>query len=102
MLEASAPTHSCGSERQMTALGECEPQSKLGWRGWVAVVPIAVGAAVLLGWFLDIGLLRSVLPDWPSMKPNTALGFVAVGSALWATDRPRWTARRVTLVGLAA
>ncbi len=38
---------------------------------------------VLAGWLLDIAVLKSILPDWVSMKPNTALCFLLAGLALW-------------------
>ena len=50
-----------------------------GAAGWTAVV---VGAVVLLGWLLDIDWLKSFVPGLLTMKPNTALCFVTLGSAL--------------------
>jgi len=47
---------------------------------------IGVGLAVLAGWALDQPALKSVLPGWVSVKPNTALGFVLVGLAILALD----------------
>jgi PAS domain S-box-containing protein len=40
---------------------------------------VVVGALVLVGWAFDINALKSVLPDWVSMKPNTALAFLLTG-----------------------
>jgi diguanylate cyclase (GGDEF)-like protein len=48
-----------------------------------AVVVVAVGIAVVIGWFLNIALLKSVLPGLASMKVNTACSFLASGVALW-------------------
>jgi hypothetical protein len=36
----------------------------------------AIGLAVLLGWALDLGVLKSVLPGFVAMHPWTAAGFV--------------------------
>ena len=53
-----------------------------------AVLAIGVGSMVLVGWWFDIGLLKSLHPGWVSMKANAALGFLMVGLALWLTQRP--------------
>jgi signal transduction histidine kinase len=43
---------------------------------------VATGLLVLLGWAFDIATLKSVIPGFPMMKANTALGFVLVGVGL--------------------
>lgn len=48
-----------------------------------AVASAALGAAVLVGWALDIPVLKSISPAFISMKSNTALGFLTSGLALW-------------------
>ncbi len=48
-----------------------------------AFLIIAIGVSVILGWFMDIALLKSVLPGLATMKMNTALGFLAAGVSLW-------------------
>ncbi len=46
-----------------------------------ACVVVGVSLSVLFGWYFDIKTLKSLLPDFPEMNPNTAAGFVltAVG-----------------------
>lgn len=41
------------------------------------------GSLALVGWILDIVILRSVFPGLPQMMGNTALGFVLAGVSLW-------------------
>ena len=48
-----------------------------------------LGSAVLAGWAFNIDLLKSVMPDWATMKPNTAIGFVLCGMALGLSDYSR-------------
>jgi signal transduction histidine kinase len=64
-----------------------------------AALGVAVSCLVLTGWALDIATLKNVLPGQPQMVPNTALGFILAGAALWllrsepASARPRRAAR---------
>lgn len=58
-----------------------------------SLVVMLLGGLVLLGWIFGIPLLKSILPELASMKPNTALGFIVVGLALWLLLKPesaRW------------
>ena len=41
------------------------------------------GFAVFTGWLFDVPALKSLNPHWATMKPNTALGFLLAGLALW-------------------
>lgn len=63
------------------------------WRNAGRIVGIGVSGvafSVLVGWLLDVPLLKGVLPNAATMKINTALGFVLSGSvlALLATGAP--------------
>jgi PAS domain S-box-containing protein len=46
------------------------------------ILVATLGASVLLGWWLRIPIVTTVLPGLVSMKANTALGFVMTGIAL--------------------
>jgi diguanylate cyclase (GGDEF)-like protein/PAS domain S-box-containing protein len=48
-----------------------------------ALLAIAVGFLVLIGWMFDLDPLTTVLPGLVAMNPTTALTFVAVGASLW-------------------
>ena len=53
----------------------------------IAVLVSLAGAAVLLGWVLDLAWLKTVLPGLPKMSPLTASLFVLAGLALWIAAR---------------
>ena len=50
----------------------------------VALLAMASGLLVLAGWALGIPALKSISPDWVSMKANTAACFVLLGFALYS------------------
>lgn len=60
---------------------------------------IVVGVAVLVGWRWNLPFLTTIISGAASMKPNTALGFVAMGLSLFllhGSDRWRSQARGVS------
>jgi PAS domain S-box-containing protein len=50
---------------------------------YISILVVLVASIVLLGWLLDIPLLKSALPDLSPMKVNTALALVASGLSLY-------------------
>jgi PAS domain S-box-containing protein len=51
--------------------------------GFACAFAILMGALVLIGWWQDIAVLKSVMPGLPTMKPLAAAGFILSGTALW-------------------
>lgn len=50
-----------------------------------AVAITAISLAVLAGWILDIAFLKTVLPNFPVMKPNTAIALAIFGVGLFCS-----------------
>lgn len=71
----------------------------------LGVAVAALGCAVLLGWWLHMPIVTTVLPGFESMKANPALGFVLCGTALalapWSTPRTALIARVCASITLA-
>ena len=59
---------------------------------FAAWLTVGVGVVVLVGWAFDIALLKSISPNWVSMKANTAACFILTGTALGLATRLRVTA----------
>lgn len=63
-----------------------------------ALVTIFLGAFSLSGWIFDIPFGRSIIPHNIAIMPNSALGFVLAGSALWLRrNRGPWSRPRAYL-----
>jgi two-component system, cell cycle sensor histidine kinase and response regulator CckA len=62
--------------------------SFLTWFARIGSVIVAgAGTAVVVGWLLDIAVLKSPLPGLATMKVNTGCGFLAAGLAVWLLHR---------------
>ena len=62
---------------------------------------LVAGAVLLIGWPLDIGVLKSVVPGLAIMKAETAMGLVLGGVALWLL-RTEAAGRTARIVGQGA
>jgi diguanylate cyclase (GGDEF)-like protein len=64
-----------------------------------SIVPIVVGALVLVGWWQDVALLTRIAPSFTAMNPATAVGFILLGAAMTLTT---WTSLSPPARGAAA
>jgi PAS domain S-box-containing protein len=65
------------------------------WALLLSIAATALGALVLIGWTLEIAVLKGIRASGVTMKPNTACGFLLCGLALafLSTARPGARAR---------
>ncbi|MDO8303898.1 MAG: response regulator [Sedimentisphaerales bacterium] len=52
------------------------------------------GSVVLIGWILDIPVLKSISPNFVAMKANTAICFIFIGLSLWLSQT-KWQGNRI-------
>ncbi len=55
----------------------------------LAIIVLVSGLLVAFGWFFDIDVLKSVLPDAPTMKFGTSISFVCAGVVFFFIARMR-------------
>ncbi|HRJ71863.1 MAG TPA: CHASE3 domain-containing protein [Terrimicrobiaceae bacterium] len=72
------------------------------WPFGLGLAVSVLAVLVLLGWFLDVRVLKSVGEDWVSMKPNTAAGLLLCGLALAGCSVARPTRAAAAWVALAS
>lgn len=49
-----------------------------------------LGIFVIIGWYLDVTALKTLLSEYESMKANTAISFVLAGSAFYLLVIDKW------------
>lgn len=55
----------------------------------ISYITIATGTVVILGWLLNIPILKQIIPGFVNMVFNTALAFVLFAGALLVTQYPK-------------
>lgn len=55
----------------------------------LSIIIFLTGLAVLAGWIFDIPSLKSILPNFVTMKANSAICFVLIGLSLWFFQEKR-------------
>ncbi len=53
------------------------------------LIVATIAAIVLLGWGFDVDSVKSILPDYPPMRVNTAIGLLLTGGLLFLVKYPR-------------
>jgi signal transduction histidine kinase/DNA-binding NarL/FixJ family response regulator len=70
-----------------------------------AAFAVAVGAAVLVGWSLDVEPLKRLMPTFVAMNPSTAITLILLGLSLWfvsqGSTRTRVAARSCAILSAA-
>jgi len=54
---------------------------------WSGVAVAAVGTLALVAWLFDLTALESVLPSLRTMRVNSAVCFLLLGSSIWFFNR---------------
>ncbi len=55
--------------------------------GTLAIIVMLVAISVIIGWFFNIPILTSILPQWVTMKFTTALSFLMSANILYIVSK---------------
>ena len=80
-----ASEHLKARERTVPGL----PARLRAFSGLAAGAAVVIGALVLVGWTLDLGATKRILPDAVAMNPLTAVLFASAGASLWLLGHGR-------------
>ncbi|MFH1875417.1 MAG: hypothetical protein ABH865_00815 [Candidatus Omnitrophota bacterium] len=64
----------------------------------LAIFIAIAGSLVMLGWIFNIGILKSILPVWVTMKATTALSFILSGITVYFIAKSQQKSSGATLV----
>ncbi len=64
-------------------------------------VTLLIACLVILGWILNISILKTLLPGLPEMKPNTAVAFLLAAVSLYSSSNNASKAGRYLSTGCA-
>jgi signal transduction histidine kinase len=53
---------------------------------WAAGCALLFSGTILLGWILDLEVLKNGIPNYPPMKANSSIGLFFAGLSLWLTS----------------
>lgn len=70
----------------------------LGFDRIAAVIAGLVGILVLVGWALDVEMLKRMVPTLVAMNPSTAICFILLGVSVWASHSEDQSTAAITLI----
>jgi PAS domain S-box-containing protein len=68
----------------------------------IAILVIALGLVVFIGWGFNLPALTYIQPAFEAMRVNTALSFVFLGAVLWLIQKDSWRRSRRVLALIVA
>jgi diguanylate cyclase (GGDEF)-like protein/PAS domain S-box-containing protein len=67
---------------------------------WAGAIPLTVAVTALVGWAIDVDVLKSIIPGASTMKANTAICFLLMGAGIVLLSRSVRHPKRL-VIGLA-